>query len=349
MKSLRDVSEALRKARSNQPKSTLVQAQAQAKRVKNAANKAGAKSGPPVIVTQERWEDVLKACVDSEAEVEHLQEEMEKMSADISDKEENYIRVLHECNRLTTELGIGKVVHTKAIADYEICIANLTRDLETRIANLTRNLENTESNKKYACDHISEQNKLIRDAKSAMESLRAENEQLKSKQVNAEHLAKKVIQLQEELVKSDSYKCPFRKTQNNTIHIPCGKCIGCKLDAAYGIIDRSVANVKHLEGQLRKVEEELQFKTAILDQTSQNLIKSHEDKASVEKIYSQSLTESNALASALQSEKTHLQAIITLQKNGLEVIARWGTFFRKSIARNIPKLVAKYKDENNML
>lgn len=341
MKSLQNVSEALREVRAFQPKVTLTEAQKQAKRVKAAADKAGAKSGPPVIVTQERWEDVLKACVNAEAEVEHLQEMVETAELKMKDCLENYWEQVDQNHHISAELQSIKSCNTGVLAERE-----------TRIANLLAELKQTEGNRKYACDHIMKQNELIRDAKAAMESLRLQNEQLTAQQVNAEHLAKKVIQLQEELVRSDSYKCPHQKTPNNTIHLPCGKCIGCKLEAAYGIIERTAANVKHLEGKLRKVDEELIFKNAVLEQTAKNLAKANDDKASVEKIYSKSLNESNDLASALQREKTHLNEVIRLQRAVLEEISGFWFYQITGVSKVVNEALAnveKYKEKNNML
>lgn len=337
MKSLRNITNALKKARVNQPKVTLVEAQAQAKRVKDAADKAGAKSGPPLFLSRERWEEVLKSCVNAEAEVEHLQEQLEDMDLRMADVDEQYRRQVQETLHLAAQLGVVKSANTQTLADRESRITKLSRDLET-----------SEGNKRYACDHISEQNKLIRDAKEAMETLRTENEQLKAKQVNAEHLAKKVIQLQQEVVKSDSYYCPFQKTKDVT-HIPCGKCVACKLDAAYGIIERSAENVKHLEIKLQHALEEVQFKTKVLEQTSENLSKVNKDKVSVEKIYSKSLNESNELAGALQREKVHLNEIIRQQRDALEVIARGALFKHADIAHNVLMAVMEYKKENNLL
>jgi len=264
---------------------------------------------------QSKWEKILRDCCDAEDEVDHLEEIVDDLNTQLEDAKESYERTVQE-------------------------------------------LKVTEDNRKYACDHIQGQNKLIRDAKTTVETLRAEKETLmselqilKESKVNSEHLAKKLLELQNEnnnfKNRSDYYSCPFQRDKNS-LYLPCGKCTSCKLDAAYGIIDRSAANVEHLECELNKTK-------AILDQTRQNITKANKERDIIEHNYTTYILETekknkkaNQLLGAFQAENQHLREIVRRQRDALELISRGAVFKHHSIARKALEDVMEYKDKNNI-
>lgn len=282
-----------------------------------------------------RWEPVLQACCNAEAEVEHLREQLEDVNLKMADYEDHTLRAYHETN--TT-----KVVITKQIAD-----------LESRIAKLLRELENYKSNYEYALEHKKQLEKVISEAK-------IETDKLRSQQVNSEHLAKQVVRLQKELSEIELTYCPYQKNKND-LHIPCGKCVKCKLDAAYGIIERSTTNVENLERELttlqNKVEKqyacegsvigdrvtmcgeclscELKQTNAVLEQTVQNF-----------KVVKETYVDTTT---CLENEKSALKEIIRRQRDALELIARGAFFKHHKIAHECLKDVMKYKEEKNIL
>lgn len=301
---------------------------------------------------KQRWEPVLQACCNAEAEVEHLQEQLEVLNLKMADYEDHTLRAYHETN--TT-----KVVITKQVAD-----------LESRIAKLLRELENYKSNYEYALEHKKQLEKVISEAK-------IETDKLRSQQVNSEHLAKQVVRLQKELSELELTYCPYQKNKND-LHLPCGKCVKCKLDAAYGIIERSTKNVENLERELvtlqKKVEKEyvcegtsigdrvlmcgeclscqLKQTQSVLEQTASNLIHANEDKQRLTKEKANmdaNFAEQLKLGAAFRMENIALKEIIRRQRDALELIARGAFFKHHKIAHECLKDVMKYKEEKNIL
>lgn len=280
-----------------------------------------------VALPEQNWEEVLSACVNAESEVIHLQNQIEELNLQIEDADEIHRRLATEFLRIKGQGTIEAVAATRTKAD-----------LETRVAKLLRDLDSTEANRKYACDHISEQNKLIRDAKTAMESIRDENAQLKAKQVNAEHLATKVIQLQTEIAKSDFLACPYQKTKD-IIHIPCGKCNSCKLEAAHGIIERSAELCKRLEKERDAIRDKEKFTSSVLEQTSRNLMESNKENEHLKK----SLEAEIKTNAEHMAYKKHLLEIIRLQGRGLELANASWPWERKSYVETTIEAVGFYK------
>ena len=318
MKPLRNVAAALKKA----------------KRVKEAVD---AKNGPPMLVPRTRWEDLIKDCVNAESEVEHLQGQIEDLNLQLDDVKELYRRQYDESIRLSRELNVAKSSTTGTLAERE-----------TRIANLLAELKQTEANRKYACDHIMEQNKLIRDAKATMEALRDENHKLKQERVNAEHLAKKVVQFQKELEDRWGVACSYQRGKDS-YSSPCGVCVACKLDESNGIIERTAKNVESVEKERDAAKTELQFTLSVLNQTSENLAKVNRERDAVKDTAHAAVTEARGLSAALQKETTHLKEIIRQQKEALEVISRGCMFKHAGVAHDALLSVAKYKEDNNLL
>jgi chromosome segregation ATPase len=223
--------------------------------------------------SREKWNQILESCVNAEAEVEHLQDQLETMDMKLADTDEAYRRQVAECFRLSAELNSIKVVNTKEKAD-----------LETRITKLVREYETCRSNYEYAMTHSKEQGTLINQTKAVVDNLRSQIAELKAKEVNCEHLAKKVVKLQDELSKLELTYCPYQKESRNgnTSHLPCGTCVKCKLDAAYGIIERTQANVAMVEKERNEAECAHQFTKKILEETSKNLAEANKKVSGLE-------------------------------------------------------------------
>ena len=105
--------------------------------------------------------------------------------------------------------------------------------------------------------------------------------ELQSNQTNAEHLAKKVITLNNDKEKfitsineNSSYICPFNKINNSTL-MPCGKCTTCKLNAAYSIITANNTLIKELNNNIKSLDisisqknQDIKHKDIIINQQS---------------------------------------------------------------------------------
>lgn len=218
MKPLKELTSHLLQLRLSQPKATLAQAQSQATRVmastKHPLSSEEANLRTIELLKEDRfelekklvtvfrdmdqiqkdwqikWENLLKSCCDAEAEVQHLQNIVENLNFLVADVNENNSHLIEEVRKLTAIISGTKIINTRVAADYE-----------TRISTLAKELKTTEDNRKYACDHINQQNILIRDAKLKMESLWQENENLVQSKVNGAHLAKKTVELHQDNVR----------------------------------------------------------------------------------------------------------------------------------------------------
>lgn len=218
MKPLKELTSHLLQLRLSQPRVTLAQAQSQANRVmastKHPLSYTEAMKRTIEILKQDRddfekkwatavrdmnaidgswqkkWEKILETCCNAEAEVEHLQNIVEDLNFLVADVNENNSRLIEEVRKLTAIISGNKIINTRVAADYE-----------TRIVALTKELETTEANRKYACNHIDEQNKLIRDVKAKMEETWEENRKFRGEKINNEHLAKKTVELHQENVR----------------------------------------------------------------------------------------------------------------------------------------------------
>jgi len=299
-----------------------------------------------------QWETLLHTCVNAEADRDFALDKLEDANLKLNDKEEqiqrlslDYTKLSENYQKLSAEVQYIKLQHTATLAERERIITKLTRDLET-----------CESNRKYACEHIQEQNKLIREAKTTADTLREKNSAmekeialLKAEKVNNEHLAKKSIQLhyENEQLKSlqDTYACPFQRTKDS-IHIRCGKCTACKLEAAEGIIDRITSNVEHVENDLQKVENELTMKKAILTQTIENLAKANKDREIVEFNFSNSLEEGNRLRRENEKLKVtikHQEKMMGIMHQDLHTISKGLFWHHTTVAKKSLEEFAKYK------
>lgn len=304
------------------------------------------------------WDEILKACVNAEAEVESLQNEIEQYGVELVDMrghidsavaERNDFRYQRDLAR--AELKNASTSHTKAIAGYE-----------TRISKLSAELAQTESNRAYACNHIQEQNKLIRDAKTEVQNLRDGLKKMGDARSQADHLAKKVVELQAESVRSKFYLCSAQQAKTQ-LESKCGTCVACKLDAANDIIARTADNVMILEHKLRKVCEELQFKSIVLDQTAANLAKANEKMALDVRLSEQAKQDlaaykesvevvtgnSQRKIKALEQEKGHLYNLVNQQRDALELIARGAIFKHADIARTALVDAAEFKLVNRLM
>lgn len=308
------LSSKLKTARLNQPKVSLADAQAQAKRVHTAKDKAGAKSGP--FVSRKDFENVLTACVNAEAEVELLKEHLELANVHIADKVDKITQLSDDCNIL-----------------------------EQRIVTLHCDLKTCEANKKYACDQVDQRNKFIRESKAKMESLqqdlfekiesikvreevaKVQSEIVTKKSKEADHLARKVVELQAELTRNDYAACPYHK--NNYTNLPCGSCTKCKLDAAYGIIDRATANVKHLESIMEALEENVKAKDELLYKQSDKL-KSDADALEVAKLEDKVKVK---IIEDLKLRISWLNDLVKHQNKCLETISKGAIFTHSKIAK----------------
>lgn len=253
---------------------------------------------------RERWEPVLKACCNAEADVEALQERLEVANAELNDANDriNTLRGLREAE---------KVAETKKVAAIETRYATLVRDYDTLSKNNAHN--------KNLMDTY---DKTMTDAKSIMDALREENRLLKETKVNDEHLARKVLDLKksnDELVKeNDAFKlqvtrlvnginahaCPHRQEGGSpfSFKVPCGKCTACKLEGSYKVIE-SVSNelekYKKREGDKDLVNNTTQV---ALDRTAKNLI---ETKAKLSEV----TTEVSSLVGALDRKCKELELL----------------------------------------
>jgi hypothetical protein len=285
-----------------------------------------------ISVPEKNWEELLTACVNAESEVIHLQEQVEDLDLQLADNDEVYRRLNLEYLRIKGQGTVDSVAATRIKAEFE-----------TRIAKLLRDLENTEANRKYACDHIAEQNKLIREAKTAMETYRAENIALKNQQTNAEHMARKMVQLQADLAKMDHLACPYQKTKE-LIHIRCGKCSLCKLEAAHGIIERATKLCEHLEKERDNAVTKGKFTSSVLEQTSKNLIEANAEKTKLQA----ALDSEIGLNTGRADYQKHLLEIIRLQKRTLELVIEQKIWWRKSFAKDGLELIEEYKKKHNV-
>lgn len=271
---------------------------------------------------REKWNSVLKACCNAEAEVEHLQEQLETADLKLADTEESLQRKTQEWVILSAERNGLQLQHTREKAD-----------LETRISKLHQEISNLSSNYAYSRQHNSDLERLIQDAKRITEALRAEIKTLLEDKVNAEHLAKKLVektnQLNTAMSELNAKSCPYQKTKS-TYDIQCGKCIACKLEAAYGIIERNANLVKDLEQQI-----------IAAGQSQQNA------KREVEKLR-QTISDNTTEISDLKLEKSLLDTakkehlmIIKMQRHALDImypaleqIAKGAFFKHKKIAKS---------------
>lgn len=348
VKPLTELTKHLKEVRQNQPRVSYAEALAQALKVMKAANP----KNEPKVVPFHKWETLLRTCVNAEADRDFVQDKLEEANLKIADRDEqvtrlakDYTELSQDHQKLAAEFQYIKLQHTAAMAERERIIAKLTRDLET-----------CEGNRKYACDHIQEQNKLIREAKITTDTLREQNSALekeiallKAERVNNEHLAKKSIQLhnENEQLKSirDAHACPFQRTKDS-IHIRCGKCTSCKLEAAEGIIDRITSNVERVENDLQKVEDELTMKKAILTQTIENLAKANKDREVVEYNFSNSLEEGERLRKEnerLQTTVGHQEKMMEIMQRDLRSISKGLFWHHATVAKKSLEEVTKYK------
>jgi chromosome segregation ATPase len=237
--------------------------------VANSLSKAATNLREENRELREKWNRVLEACVNAESEVEHLQDQVETLDLKLADADEAYRRQVSECFRLTAELSSIKVVHTREKADIETRLAKIAREYDTLLKNHT-----------FVMQHKADLEKLINEAKPIMEKFRTENAELKKHQTNAEHLAKQVVKLQSELSKLELTYCPHQK--GDTFSLPCGKCVKCKLDAAYSIIERTQNNVAIVEKERDEAERAQQFSKKILEETAKNLTEANKRIATLE-------------------------------------------------------------------
>lgn len=352
MKSLLELSHYMKEIRMNQPQVTREDALAQAQRVATAKEAAGAQSGPPVFVSRQTWEDLLKNLCNSEAEVEHLRDTTETLSLQIADLEtdnEHFIqdmaRGVNQTKEILAKLDVLKTDTTRTLADREARIAKLLRELET-----------TEGNRKYACDHILLQNQVIRDAKTTVATIRAdyqnlltEVDELRATKVNSEHLAKKVIQTQSDNVRIisenaalnaliDTFTCPYQKTKE-IIHIPCGKCLSCKFEATMRVIEQGQAINDQLQKDLKTFDEELIFKQSVLEQTSQNVLAANKERDIAATQVRQITIEKDAANKMIDE----LKLLIRTQETALETVAEGSFFGHANIAQNALDRVKKLR------
>lgn len=316
-----------------------------------------------------RWEKLLQVCCNAEAEVEHLQNEIEIANLRFEDAMSNV-------SLSNTELINIRIKHTAEKAE-----------LESKIAKLVREYDVIQKNYQYLHDHTKQLNQLVEDAKVESCKIRDENSQLKQQQVNAEHLAKQVVKLQKELSELELTYCPYQKSRQYmnekmitefSTHLPCGTCVKCKLDAAYDIIERSTHNVKHLEAQLASLDKKIETEyacegaqrgdrvlmcgkclsckskqnDAILHQTITYLDKANEKILALKHDNDQQqkdLRERRNLQHVIESENRDLREIIAKQRDALELIARGSFFKHHKIAHECLKDVMEFKERKNII
>jgi len=301
---------------------------------------------------REKWSTILSACCNAEDEARVATEEVGRLQnviednylarTDLETKAEQLANNLHVAQG---ELRHIKLEHTNTTAKYE-----------SRIATLLSDVEYYKNNHQYALEHKAEQDKLISEVKFVVQKLRDENNDLKAKQVNAEHLANKVITLQQQLETLEKtfkpYQCPYQKTKDS-IHLPCGTCVQCQLDASYGIIDRVSANIekverdkKKLETQHELVQEELNAAVAELNQFKEKASKLQMTITTLEESnrhYSDCLTQQLEINTKQKRTIEALSQIVLIMKTGLSQIARPFTFFRKRRAKKFLLLAATFE------
>ena len=297
---------------------------------------------------REKWSNLLTVCCNAEDEARFAAQEIERLQNTIEDNYHSRTDLEIKTEQLTNQLHVTqgelrhvKLEHTNAAAKYE-----------SRIANLLSDVEYYKNNHQYALEHKKEQDKLIAEVKFVVEKLRDENKDLKAKQVNAEHLAKQVVKLQDELSKLEMTYCPYQKESRNgnTSHLPCGKCVKCKLDAAYGIIDRITTNVEQVEQDKEKLETEKDLVQEELNAANSELQRlkdaSHRLQKTIAALedsnqhYSDCLKQQLKVNVSLTATNESLRQIITIMKTGLTRIATPFTFFRKRRAKKILNLTA---------
>lgn len=263
--------------------------------------------------------------------IETLQDTVETLHLQIEDSKDIVKRLENDCfdykhtiSYLTSQLSSVKASHTQQLAERE-----------SRLIKALKELETTEANRKYACDHIQQQNQFIRDAKSTVQKLWEEiqtlqtaNNRLVEEKVNAEHLGKKVIELRNDNVRlmneNGSMACPYQRTKN-IIHLRCGKCTACKLEAAEGIIERTSQNIGTVQEELAELKEQVEFKTTVLKQTSDNLIAANKERDKA----AQDLRTAHTVS---EEAIKHLREVINLQATALSTIAKGAFFNHKRLA-----------------
>ena len=264
---------------------------------------------------REKWNMVLEACCNAEAESEKLQNDVETLQLKLVDSEEALRRQVEECFRLSAELNGIKLVNTKSQGEIESKMAKLVREYDT-----------LQKNYSFVMQHKAELERLINDAKPIMEKLREENRDLKAKQVNSEHLAKQVVKLQAEVVKNDSTSCSYQRGDQN--YIRCGNCVRCKLEAAEGIIKRTTDNVAAVEAQREEASRALKFTKNILEETIKNLETANQEKETLASHVKRSVDEIGKLRQMAIRD----QEIISTYRAALEKIEQGAFFSHKGIA-----------------
>lgn len=173
MKKYQQYMSELREIRNSQPQVTLQEAQRQAKRVMSAIPKIKRiEINNPSLETmqkinealkedrdslqkelislKEKWNPLLKACVDAEAEVESFKDKMEDLNLRNKDLEE-------KCFIYLEEINMNKVNNTNVLANREITISNLLKKVEF--------LESTQKNAEHLAKKVlildREKNELI--------------------------------------------------------------------------------------------------------------------------------------------------------------------------------------------
>ena len=336
---------------------------------------------------REKWNNLLQICCNAESEVEYLskrlaetkrdlnavdgswekkvellQETIETMDLQLADTDEKFRRLTYDLFTVKSEFDAAKVAHTKALAD-----------VESRLVNVVRAHDNLSSNYKHAIEHKTSQDKLIADVTVVVHKLREENLQLKA---DAEHLAKKLVQKNNEyegLVTEVSHlRCPFQKTKD-IIHIQCGKCSACKLEAAYNIITGLENSRKVLENQNHKLrarisshfqcdgivsgeigrmcggcsECQLQQTRHILEQTSKNIIETNKTIVQLKESnthYDDCLKQQHTVNANLQKTNDVIAHINGIFRAALFKIAN-GSFFKRSVAQDALTMAKNKEDE----
>ena len=262
---------------------------------------------------KERFDRVLKICCDAEADVEHYQAVIEELNLKIADMADAY---QWKCFDVTTTNA--KHLQEKA-------------EIETRMAKVVREYDTLLNNYNYAKSHVAEYDKTMTEAKRIMEELRSKNKALSDAQVNSEHLARKLLQLQEKYNKSEAdlsefhaafahdYCCVGQRTHDATSM--CGTCLECKFTQLEKILNQTVLNLKEANSE-RDINQKL------LDEANRNF---------------------DALKANSKKEIDGLISIITAQQTALGIIAKGSFFGHKDLASNALLTTITKKKELGLL
>lgn len=287
-----------------------------------------------------KFERVLKDCCTAEANVSFLEARLDEAHAKFLDIMENYDKTGTAHLTLSLSYETLKGVHSKC--EFE------TKKIRDEMIAIKYDLVNVSDNYAYARNHIKEQNTLLEKTKGVFDNLRTENETLKGKIVNQEHLAKKLVELQQgkqglETTIANLWAENKRLFCNHFLSTdgkPCGTCYGCKLSESEKMLNRSVENVANLEAKLTQTQ-------TILDKTIINLTQVRDDRENLRVKLTADLQLQHdrhyVTVNEMFREIDFLKLIIRTQETALETVAEGAIFGHTGIAQSALDRVKKLR------